>query len=50
MAWQYYWPNVYEVPEIVETWRSLAKILATADTVIQVMARQSRSTLTYCGN
>jgi glyoxylase-like metal-dependent hydrolase (beta-lactamase superfamily II) len=34
VAWQYYWPNVYEVPEIVETWRSLAKILTTADTVI----------------
>ncbi len=34
VAWQYYWPNVYEVPEIVETWRSLAKILAMADTVI----------------
>jgi glyoxylase-like metal-dependent hydrolase (beta-lactamase superfamily II) len=34
VAWQYYWPNVYEAPEIVKTWRSLAKILATADTVI----------------
>ena len=34
VAWQFYWPNVYEIPKIVETWRSLAKILATADTVI----------------
>ncbi len=34
LAWQYFWPNVYEGPEVVETWRSLAKILATADTVI----------------
>ena len=34
MAWQYYWPNVYDVSEIVDTWRSLAKIIETADTVI----------------
>ncbi|MHB8953017.1 MAG: MBL fold metallo-hydrolase [Pirellulaceae bacterium] len=34
VAWQYYWPNVYEVSEIIETWRSVAKILATADMVI----------------
>lgn len=34
MAWQYFWPNVYEGPEVVETWRSLAKILAIADTFI----------------
>jgi glyoxylase-like metal-dependent hydrolase (beta-lactamase superfamily II) len=34
LAWQYYWPNVYEPAEIVETWQSLARILASADTVI----------------
>ncbi len=34
LAWQYYWPNVYDASEIVDTWRSLAKIIETADTVI----------------
>jgi glyoxylase-like metal-dependent hydrolase (beta-lactamase superfamily II) len=34
VAWQYYWPNVYEAAEIVDTWRSVAKILTTADMVI----------------
>jgi hypothetical protein len=33
-AWQYYWPNGYAMPEIVETWRSVAKIVATADTIV----------------
>jgi glyoxylase-like metal-dependent hydrolase (beta-lactamase superfamily II) len=32
--WWFYWPNEYEAPEIVETWRSVAKILAAADVVI----------------
>jgi glyoxylase-like metal-dependent hydrolase (beta-lactamase superfamily II) len=33
-AWRYYWPNGYSPDEIVETWRSAARILATADVVI----------------
>lgn len=31
--WQYYWPNGYSEKEIVETWRSVAKILS-ADIII----------------
>jgi hypothetical protein len=34
LAWQYYWPNVYIPAEIVATWQSVAKILATADMVL----------------
>jgi glyoxylase-like metal-dependent hydrolase (beta-lactamase superfamily II) len=33
-AWGYFWPNGYSREEIVETWRSVAKILALADVVI----------------
>jgi len=33
-AWSYYWPNAYGLDDIVETWRSVARILATADVVI----------------
>ena len=33
-AWAYYWPNGYGMCEIVDTWRSVAKILAEADVVI----------------
>jgi glyoxylase-like metal-dependent hydrolase (beta-lactamase superfamily II) len=33
-AWGFYWPNGYSETEIVETWRSAAKILARADVVI----------------
>jgi glyoxylase-like metal-dependent hydrolase (beta-lactamase superfamily II) len=33
-AWGFYWPNGYSEAEIVETWRSTAKILAGADVVI----------------
>ena len=33
-AWQYYWPNVYTSLEVVQTWNSVAKILARADVVI----------------
>jgi glyoxylase-like metal-dependent hydrolase (beta-lactamase superfamily II) len=33
-AWGYFWPNRYSPAEIVQTWRSVAKILAGADLVI----------------
>lgn len=33
-AWKYYWPNGYTMPEIIETWRSVAQILARAEIVI----------------
>lgn len=33
-AWAYYWPNRYGPPEIVETWRSVARILASADVIV----------------
>lgn len=33
-AWQYYWPNVYDEQEVRQTWRSVARILATADWII----------------
>jgi glyoxylase-like metal-dependent hydrolase (beta-lactamase superfamily II) len=33
-AWMFYWPNGYDRFEIAETWRSVARILATADVVI----------------
>ncbi|MBN1565389.1 MAG: hypothetical protein JXA10_16200 [Anaerolineae bacterium] len=33
-AWQYYWPNGYTAAEIVETWRSVARIMAQAELVI----------------
>ena len=33
-AWMFYWPNRYEGPEIVETWRSVGAILAAASVVI----------------
>ena len=34
LAWLFYWPNRYLRDEIVETWRSVAKILETAQKVI----------------
>jgi len=34
LAWEYYWPNGYPEPAIVETWRSVARILSTADVVV----------------
>lgn len=33
-AWAYYWPNGYSAAEIVQTWRSLRLILASADVII----------------
>lgn len=33
-AWAYYWPNRYTVEEIVQTWRSVGRVLANADLVV----------------
>jgi glyoxylase-like metal-dependent hydrolase (beta-lactamase superfamily II) len=33
-AWGYYWPNGYSEPAIVETWRSVARILSAAGVVV----------------
>jgi glyoxylase-like metal-dependent hydrolase (beta-lactamase superfamily II) len=33
-AWRYYWPNGYSDEEIVETWRSVGRILARAHVVV----------------
>ena len=33
-AWEYYWPNGYSEPAIVETWRSVARIISAADVVV----------------
>ncbi len=33
-AWNYYWPNGYAPAEVVETWRSVARILSSADLVV----------------
>jgi glyoxylase-like metal-dependent hydrolase (beta-lactamase superfamily II) len=34
VAWAYYWPNQYSPAEIIDTWRSVAKVLATADVIV----------------
>ena len=33
-AWGYYWPNGYGAPEVIETWRSVARIIAGADMIV----------------
>jgi glyoxylase-like metal-dependent hydrolase (beta-lactamase superfamily II) len=33
-AWVYYWPNGYSPADVVETWRSTARIVAGADVII----------------
>jgi glyoxylase-like metal-dependent hydrolase (beta-lactamase superfamily II) len=33
-VWGYYWPNDYSASEIIQTWRSVAKILSHADLII----------------
>lgn len=33
-AWGYYWPNAYDAAEVVQTWRSVARIVAAADTIV----------------
>jgi glyoxylase-like metal-dependent hydrolase (beta-lactamase superfamily II) len=34
LDWHYYWPNGYDVDEIIQTWRTVAAILAGAEVVI----------------
>ena len=34
LDWRYYWPNGYDVDEVIQTWRSVAAILAGAEVVI----------------
>lgn len=34
VTWGYYWPNIYSGQEIVATWKSVAKIVVAADTII----------------
>lgn len=33
-AWKYYWPNFYQQAEVLQTWNSVAIILARADVII----------------
>jgi glyoxylase-like metal-dependent hydrolase (beta-lactamase superfamily II) len=33
-AWLYYWPNNYNVKEIIQTWKSMAMILSKADIIV----------------
>jgi len=33
-AWNYFWPNAYVGPEVVDTWRSVAAIIAGADIIV----------------
>jgi glyoxylase-like metal-dependent hydrolase (beta-lactamase superfamily II) len=33
-AWEYYWPNGYERDEIIQTWHSVAIIMANADVIV----------------
>jgi glyoxylase-like metal-dependent hydrolase (beta-lactamase superfamily II) len=33
-AWGYYWPNGYAATEIVDTWRSVARIIAGANVIV----------------
>jgi glyoxylase-like metal-dependent hydrolase (beta-lactamase superfamily II) len=34
MAWNFYWPNCYSAAHIVQTWRTLAGIIAEADVIV----------------
>ena len=34
LDWRYYWPNGYDVDEVIQTWRSVAAILSGARVVI----------------
>jgi glyoxylase-like metal-dependent hydrolase (beta-lactamase superfamily II) len=34
IAWKYYWPNLYNSHEIIQTWESVARILSRAEVVI----------------
>ncbi|NQT73960.1 MAG: hypothetical protein HQ553_14525 [Chloroflexi bacterium] len=33
-AWQYFWPNRYSQAEIIQTWKSVAAIVASSDVII----------------
>lgn len=33
-AWQYFWPNRYSQAEIIQTWKSVAAIVASADVIV----------------
>ena len=33
-AWAYYWPNHYTPEEVAQTWRSVGRVLASADLVV----------------
>lgn len=33
-AWQYYWPNRYSQEEIIQTWKSVADIVASVDVIV----------------
>lgn len=33
-AWRYYWPNEYTREEILQTWRSVSRIMASADVIV----------------
>ena len=43
-AWRYYWPNAYLPEEIVETWRTVAKIVSHADVIVPGHGRPIRVT------
>lgn len=34
VAWEYYWPNQYSMPDVIETWKSVARIVAAADVIV----------------
>lgn len=34
LAWQYFWPNRYTQEEIIQTWKSVAAIIASADVIV----------------
>lgn len=33
-AWAFYWPNIYSHDDVVQTWRSVAKIIRNADVIV----------------
>jgi len=33
-AWGFYWPNIYSPDDVVQTWRSVAKIVRNADVIV----------------
>ena len=49
-AWEYFWPNGYLHYEIIQTWRSLAKILSQADIIIPGHGSEIKVTKRLIGN